>query len=211
MEGTHQSIFAPPACPLPPCSKPPPVVLSEDLVRDPEGTLHALCSALDLPFDPAMLSWPAGPRPYDGAWAPWWYAQSHRSTGFQCAGRKQQQAGQEGEEEEEQQGEAEGAWEEPQSPALRRQLPSHLKPLLEECRPLWEMLRRRALRPAPRPAGSSSSSAAGGGAEGGDGEQQRQQQQQKKKNEHGTHAYKIDPRNADVLVGMRDGVTGEME
>ena len=70
-----------PARPAPLCSRPPPVVLSDDLVRDPEGMLRALCAALSLPFDPAMLSWPAGPKPYDGPWAPWWYGQTHKSTG----------------------------------------------------------------------------------------------------------------------------------
>jgi len=29
-----------------------------------------------------MLSWPAGPRKSDGAWAPAWYANVERSTGF---------------------------------------------------------------------------------------------------------------------------------
>lgn len=28
-----------------------------------------------------MLSWRAGPKPYDGVWAPWWYAGTHKSTG----------------------------------------------------------------------------------------------------------------------------------
>lgn len=57
------------------------MVLSDDLVREPEGMLRALCAALELPFDPAMLTWPAGPKPYDGCWAPWWYTQTHKSTG----------------------------------------------------------------------------------------------------------------------------------
>lgn len=35
-------------------SRPPPVILSEDLVEDPEGTLRALCAALDLPFQPQV-------------------------------------------------------------------------------------------------------------------------------------------------------------
>lgn len=67
------------------CRRPPPVVLSDDLVRDPEGMLRALCAALDLPFQPQMLSWQAGPKPYDGVWAPWWYGQTHKSTGVQAA------------------------------------------------------------------------------------------------------------------------------
>ncbi len=52
----------------------------------PEPVLRALCECLDIPFDPAMLSWPAGPRPEDGVWAPWWYAQVHASTGFRPPG-----------------------------------------------------------------------------------------------------------------------------
>ena len=34
------------------------------------------------PYDDAMLSWPAGPKPEDGVWAEHWYASAHRSTGF---------------------------------------------------------------------------------------------------------------------------------
>jgi hypothetical protein len=59
-----------------------PVVDSRDLLTDPEGILRALCRALDVPFEPAMLSWPAGPRDSDGVWAPHWYASVHASTGF---------------------------------------------------------------------------------------------------------------------------------
>ncbi len=60
-----------------------PVVLdSHDVRRDPDTALRALCDAIGLDWDPAMLSWPAGPKPYDGAWAPVWYGSLHRSTGF---------------------------------------------------------------------------------------------------------------------------------
>ena len=59
-----------------------PVVDSRDLLLDPEGTLRALCRALDVPFDDAMLSWPPGPRDSDGVWAPYWYGSVHASTGF---------------------------------------------------------------------------------------------------------------------------------
>lgn len=58
------------------------VIDSTDIRADPDRMLKALCQAIDLPFDPAMLSWPAGPRPEDGAWAPHWYGTVHRSTGF---------------------------------------------------------------------------------------------------------------------------------
>jgi hypothetical protein len=38
------------------------VVLSDDLVRDPQGTLRALCAALDLPWQPEV-SWALGLLP----------------------------------------------------------------------------------------------------------------------------------------------------
>jgi hypothetical protein len=63
----------------------PVVVDSADIRRDPEGTLRALCAAIGLPWDPAMLRWPAGGHPDDGAWAPHWYGAVHRSTGFGAA------------------------------------------------------------------------------------------------------------------------------
>jgi len=64
---------------------PPPVVDSTDLRADPGGVLAALCTALGIDWTPAMLSWPPGPRPFDGVWAPHWYAAVHRSTGFDAA------------------------------------------------------------------------------------------------------------------------------
>ena len=62
---------------------PPPVVDSADLLRDPAGVLAALCTAVGIGFDAAMLAWPAGPRPEDGVWARHWYASVEASTGFQ--------------------------------------------------------------------------------------------------------------------------------
>ncbi len=58
------------------------VLDSRELLLDPRGVLTALCEHLDLPFDAAMLSWPAGPRAEDGVWAPHWYHAVHKSTGF---------------------------------------------------------------------------------------------------------------------------------
>lgn len=58
------------------------VIDSADIRADPEGMLRKLCKAIDLPFDPAMLSWPAGARPEDGVWASHWYGAVHKSTGF---------------------------------------------------------------------------------------------------------------------------------
>ena len=60
----------------------PPVVDANDVLRDPQGTLSALCAALGIAWDEAMLSWPPGPRSTDGPWAPHWYAAVEASTGF---------------------------------------------------------------------------------------------------------------------------------
>jgi hypothetical protein len=60
----------------------PPVVDADHLLADPRRTLAALCAALSIPFDEAMLAWPAGPRATDGVWAPVWYGAVERSTGF---------------------------------------------------------------------------------------------------------------------------------
>ncbi len=59
-----------------------PVIDAADILRDPPAALGALCAALGIAFDPAMLSWPAGPRSTDGVWAPYWYDNVWRSTGF---------------------------------------------------------------------------------------------------------------------------------
>ncbi len=61
---------------------PPPVIDSADIRRAPEDSLKALCSAINIPFDQAMLTWEPGPRPEDGAWAPYWYASVEKSSGF---------------------------------------------------------------------------------------------------------------------------------
>lgn len=60
----------------------PPVVDARDVLENPRGMLTALCGALGLPFDEAMLSWPAGRRDTDGVWAKHWYAAVEKSTGF---------------------------------------------------------------------------------------------------------------------------------
>ncbi|CAI0391972.1 unnamed protein product [Linum tenue] len=61
---------------------PPPVIDAADLEQDPEATLRGLCEDLDIPFQSSMLSWEAGPKAYDGVWAPWWYKSVHESTCF---------------------------------------------------------------------------------------------------------------------------------
>ncbi|WP_126975255.1 sulfotransferase-like domain-containing protein [Frigidibacter oleivorans] len=63
----------------------PVVVDSGDIRADPAAVLSRLCAAIGLDFTPAMLHWPAGPKPFDGVWAPHWYGAVHRSTGFDGA------------------------------------------------------------------------------------------------------------------------------
>ncbi|WP_433079787.1 HAD family hydrolase [Dactylosporangium sp. CA-052675] len=93
-----------------------PVVDAADVLRDPAGTLGALCAALGLAWDPAMLAWPAGRRDTDGVWAPYWYAAVERSTGFA-----------------------------PYDPRPA-EVPAHLEPLVARARPLYEELATAALR-----------------------------------------------------------------
>jgi len=49
--------------------RPPPVIDARDVLQDPAGLLRALCTALELEFTPAMLSWAPGLRSTDGVWA----------------------------------------------------------------------------------------------------------------------------------------------
>lgn len=60
----------------------PPVVDSRDVLTDPRRVLGLLCDALGVPFADAMLHWPAGPRDSDGLWAPHWYPEVEKTTGF---------------------------------------------------------------------------------------------------------------------------------
>jgi len=93
-----------------------PVVLdARELLLDPRGVLRVACERLGVPFYEAMLCWPAGPKPEDGVWARHWYANVHASTGFSAYTPKT------------------GAF------------PGRLRPLLEECWPLYERLGRYAI------------------------------------------------------------------
>lgn len=60
----------------------PVIVDSADVRANPRGALRALCDAIGLEWDDAMLNWPEGPKPFDGVWAAHWYDAVHRSTGF---------------------------------------------------------------------------------------------------------------------------------
>lgn len=61
---------------------PGPVIDSAHVRRYPAAALEKLCAEIGLVFDPLMLNWPAGPKSFDGAWAPHWYNAVHQSTGF---------------------------------------------------------------------------------------------------------------------------------
>lgn len=95
-----------------------PVVIDSTLtLEDPGSVLRQLCGLVGIPFDPGMLSWPPGPRPEDGVWAPHWYSSVHRSSGFGAPRRH------------------------------REPFPDHLGGLLAECLPHYRKLARLALRP----------------------------------------------------------------
>ncbi len=100
----------------------PPVVDSECLLRHPESVLRQLCERLGLAFLPAMLTWEPGPRSTDGAWAPAWYGQVERTTGFL-----------------------------PYQPASE-ELPPEAEDLAAQCQELYDRLRPFALLPeSPNP------------------------------------------------------------
>jgi hypothetical protein len=94
-----------------------PVIDASDLLRHPEAMLTALCAALRVPFDPAMLAWPAGPRATDGVWARYWYDGVNASTGF--APYRERPA----------------------------ELPPSLEPLAARCQPFYDSMFRYRLTP----------------------------------------------------------------
>jgi len=58
------------------------VIDSEEILKNPAAGLRRMCAFSGIPFSENMLNWQAGPKPYDGVWAPWWYSGVHKSTGF---------------------------------------------------------------------------------------------------------------------------------
>jgi hypothetical protein len=94
-----------------------PVIDAGDFLADPESHLRWVCDWLGVDFTPAMLSWPAGPRESDGVWAPYWYDAVLASTGF-----------------------------EPRR-AREVELSPHDAAVAEACRPAYEELRARRIRP----------------------------------------------------------------
>jgi hypothetical protein len=95
-----------------------PVIDAADILRNPRAALEALCGALGIGFDRAMLRWPAGPRPTDGVWARYWYDSVWRSTGFG-----------------------------PYRESAAADLPAELEPLAARCQPFYSELAAHRLRP----------------------------------------------------------------
>jgi len=58
------------------------VISYDDINAAPEALLRRLCEHLHIPFDAKMLRWEKGGRKEDGLWAPWWYENTHKATGF---------------------------------------------------------------------------------------------------------------------------------
>jgi hypothetical protein len=88
----------------------PLVVDAGFLLRNPVTVLTKLCERCSLPFEQRMVHWPAGPKPYDGVWSDYWYANVHRSTGFKM------------------------------QPTSSRPLPAHLHELYLRAKPFYEKL-----------------------------------------------------------------------
>ena len=95
----------------------PPILDARLLLEDPRSVLCQLCERLGLRFEASMLSWETGGNPADGVWAPYWYGNVHRSTGFA-----------------------------PYRPKSEP-FPMELEEVLAACLPHYEVLRRDAISP----------------------------------------------------------------
>jgi hypothetical protein len=62
--------------------RPAPVIDGNAVLADPQARLEALCSAIGIVWDPAMLKWQKGAHPSDGIWGPHWYNAVMASEGF---------------------------------------------------------------------------------------------------------------------------------
>jgi hypothetical protein len=61
---------------------PAPVIDGNAILADPSSKLAALCNAIGIDWDPAMLKWSKGPHPDDGIWGAHWYDAVWKSEGF---------------------------------------------------------------------------------------------------------------------------------
>jgi len=92
------------------------VLDARELLLNPPAVLAELSQRIGIDFEPAMLEWSAGPRDFDGIWAPWWYQNVHRSTGFIPYAEKSME------------------------------FPEQLEKLLTECLPHYEILHSAAIK-----------------------------------------------------------------
>ena len=59
-----------------------PIILSDDILKNPEKTLKTLCKILNIDFQSSMTKWPSGERNSDGIWHVHWYESVKKSTCF---------------------------------------------------------------------------------------------------------------------------------
>jgi hypothetical protein len=86
------------------------VLDSGGLLENPSAVIQQLCEKCGIPFESSMLKWESGPKPYDGVWADHWYANVHRSRGFE------------------------------KQSTSDRSLPEHLNPLYQQAKSYYEKL-----------------------------------------------------------------------
>lgn len=99
-------------------SDPKSIVLDSGLLlENPTSVLKQVCERAGISFEKEMLNWQAGPKPYDGVWASHWYANVHKSVGFE------------------------------KQATSERSLSAHLKPLAEEADEYYQKLLQHAIRP----------------------------------------------------------------
>lgn len=91
------------------------VLDAKNVLLNPESVLKKLCEFIQIPFDNKMLNWQPQELPEDGIWAKYWYENVHKSSKFNTY--------------------------KPKTDAF----PEYLKPLLEECLPIYKRLSKKAL------------------------------------------------------------------
>lgn len=96
--------------------KQPVIIDAKELLMSPRNILQQVCVNLNIDFYEEMLSWPSGPKEYDGVWSKFWYQNVHKSIGFAPYTEK------------------------------KEAFPERIKPLLDECLPYYNQLLTNALK-----------------------------------------------------------------
>lgn len=89
---------------------------SNELLKNPKKVFASVCEKIGIPFDDRMLKWEASQRKEDGVWAPHWYSNVHKSTGFNPYQKREEK------------------------------LPQQFEALLKECLPLYLDLHEHAIK-----------------------------------------------------------------